>query len=401
MNKNNVKILLVIAFLVVGIIPLAIIGTVSLKILNDTLVRQTMNQLLTVRESRKRQIEKYFADRKADMGVLVDIVGILRKDSQQDQELEAWGNDLIPFSKNYIEEYNYYDFFLIRPDGYCFYSVTYEADYQTNLVNGPYANSGLGNLVKQVLQTKQFGFADFEPYPPSNNIPAAFVAQPLIQNNEVELIVALQLSLDSINQIMQQREGLGATGETYLVGPDKLMRSDSFLDPEYHSVAASFANPTQGKVDTEAVHNALAGNTGERIVVDYNGNPVISAYTPIEVGDTTWVLLAEIDEAEAFMPVNRLRYTAIMLLIVCLVPIVVIAIVMSRVVDSSTSGNGSSKLMRKEAGKIPPIKEQQLTENGRDDPTIEEELINMRNTIDRLIKKLRARDGRDVEFERF
>ncbi len=65
-----------------------------------------------------------------------------------------------------------------------------------------------------------------------------------------------QLPMDAINQIMTERNGMGETGETYLVGPDKLMRSDSLLDPA-HTIKASFANPEKGRVDTEASREAL------------------------------------------------------------------------------------------------------------------------------------------------
>ncbi len=206
------------------------------------------------------------------------------------------------FFTQYKEQYGYYDLFLINPDGYCFYTVAQEADWKTNLVNGKYRDSNLGELTRTVLNTKQFGFADFAPYAPSNGEPAAFIAQPVIHNGEVEIIVALQLPLDAVNRIMGVRAGMGETGETYLIGPDKLMRSDSFLDSTNHTVKASFANPTKGSVDTEAANNALAGKTGANVIMDYNGNPVISAYTPIDVFGTTWGLLAEIDVAEAFCP---------------------------------------------------------------------------------------------------
>ena len=68
-----------------------------------------------------------------------------------------------------------------------------------------------------------------------------------------------QMPLDRITEVMSERAGLGETGETYLVGSDKLMRFDSYLDPKHHSVVASFRNPEKGKVETEAVDNALAG----------------------------------------------------------------------------------------------------------------------------------------------
>lgn len=158
----------------------------------------------------------------------------------------------------------------------------------------------------QVLESKQFGMADFEPYEPSNGEPVAFIAQPVIHNEKVQMIVALQLSLKAINSIMQQRQGMGDSGETYLVGPDKLMRSDSSMDKTNHSVKASFADPDKGSVKTEAVTEALNGKTGRKIITDYHGKLVLSAFTPLEAGDSTWVLLAEINESEVRKPIDDL-----------------------------------------------------------------------------------------------
>ncbi|ARU59387.1 methyl-accepting chemotaxis protein [Oleiphilus messinensis] len=213
------------------------------------------------------------------------------------------------FFTKYIKQYGYYDLFLIHPKGQVFYTVAREADYMTNLVEGPYRDSGLGRLFDKVVGAKAFGMADFEPYAPSNGDPASFIAQPLIYNGEIELVVALQMPLDQVNNIMQQREGMGDTGETYLVGPDKRMRSDSFLSPEEHSVVASFAGSIQENgVETEGVIAALSGKTGTRIITDYNGNPVLSAFAPINLGDFSWVILAEMDVAEAFESVSQLQW---------------------------------------------------------------------------------------------
>jgi len=220
----------------------------------------------------------------------------------------------------YIELYGYYDLFLINPDGFVFYSADKESDYQTNMLNGKFSSSNLGKLVRKVSNTKKFGFADFAPYAPSDNEPCAFIAQPIIHNNNTELIIVLQLPQEAINGIMQERDGMGKTGETYLVGPDKLMRSDSFLDPQGHSVKASFAGSVaKNGVDTEATSKALSGKTETKIIIDYNGNPVLSSFTPINIWGITWALLAEIDEAEVMAPVNSLIWT---IAIVCLVIVV-------------------------------------------------------------------------------
>ena len=230
----------------------------------------------------------------------------------------------------YIEAYGYYDLFLINNKGYVYYTVTKEADYQTNMVDGKYSDSGLGKLTRQVIQTKEFHIADFEPYAPSGNAPCAFMAEPLMAHGEVETVVALQLSLESINHIMQQRAGMGETGEAYLVGSDKLMRSDSYLDPQNHSVAASFANPQQGQVDTEAVRQALAGKTGEQIITDYTGSSVLSAYTPVSVGDTTWALMAEINESEAFASIHTLEWIIGLVAVFGIAAIVLVALLVTR-----------------------------------------------------------------------
>ncbi|MFP4565656.1 MAG: methyl-accepting chemotaxis protein [Spirochaetaceae bacterium] len=205
-----------------------------------------------------------------------------------------------------MAEFGYYDLFLIHPEGRIFYSVAEESDLGTNIVDGQYADSSFGEAVREALETKSLSFGDFRPYEPSDGAPAAFLAQPLISHGEIELVVAAQLPITEINEIMRERTGMGETGETYLVGPDNLMRSDSYLDPENRSVAASFAQPETGSVETEAANAALAGETGARIITDYNGNHVLSSFAPIEVYDTTWGLLAEIDENEVREPVEAL-----------------------------------------------------------------------------------------------
>ena len=273
-----------------------VLGFTAVFTAKDSFIQDKFEQLTSIRAIKKNQVESFFAERQSDLQVLTETVDNLSKNLSDNYE--ALGVTYNDFFTHYQKAYGYYDLFLIAPDGQCFYTVAKEADYQTNFLTGPYKNSNLGELFRKVTSSRQYGMADFSPYAPSNDAPASFIALPLIKNNKIQMVVALQISLEAINKIMQERSGLGKTGETYLIGSDKLMRSDSFLDPVSHSVEGSFANPTKGSVDTEAARNALAGRTEEKIIIDYNGNPVLSAYTPLTVGDTTWAMLAEIDEQE-------------------------------------------------------------------------------------------------------
>ncbi len=253
------------------------------------------------------------------------------------------------FFKKYQEMYGYYDLFLINPDGFIFYTAVRESDYKTNILNGRYAGSNLGKLIQRVINNRNFGFADFAPYAPSNNEPCAFIAQPIVYDNNVELIIALQLPLDAINSIMQKRDGMGKTGETYLIGSDKLMRSDSFLDPTGHSVKASFAGTVQQNgVDTVAALEALSGKTNSKVVIDYNGNPVLSAYSPLKIWNETWAILAEIDEAEVMEPINTLLQSIVIagLIVILMIAAMALLIALS-IANPLTKGTNLAEMVAK------------------------------------------------------
>ncbi|WP_353570151.1 hypothetical protein [Candidatus Albibeggiatoa sp. nov. BB20] len=71
-------------------------------------------------------------------------------------------------------------------------------------------------------------------YVPLNRVAAAFISSPIFKDNQLIGVLAFQLSIDKINQIMQESTGMGETGETLLVGGDDfLLRSNSrFFDSE-------------------------------------------------------------------------------------------------------------------------------------------------------------------------
>jgi len=91
------------------------------------------------------------------------------------------------------------------------------------------------------------------------------------------------------------------------------MRSDSFLNPTTHSLSASFANPSAGRVDTEATKEAFGAKSDTKIVVDYNGHKVLSSYAPLQVGqDFAWAIVCEIDEAEVLETPNSIQNSIIL-----------------------------------------------------------------------------------------
>ncbi|MDP2561106.1 methyl-accepting chemotaxis protein [Psychrobium sp. 1_MG-2023] len=320
-----------IAFLSIGLLPLILLGVTALYTASNSLEYTAYNKLEAVREIKKTQIESYFKSRETELVVLRNTVSKYFSSNQNDSAVQA-SNHHSQFS-SFIEHYGYYDLFLINPSGDVFYTVERESDYQTNLLNGAYSDSGLARLFTNVMNSGSFKIEDFSPYAPSNGVPAGFIGVPLMDKGEIKLVIALQLSLERIDSVMQQREGMGKTGESYLVGHDFKLRSDSFLDPVARSVEASFAGDVANNgVDTTAVRAALKGEKGSELIIDYNGNPVLSAYTPLNIKDVNWVLLTEIDEAEALKSVKDLRFIIVMMGLITAMIVAAIALIFTRAI---------------------------------------------------------------------
>jgi signal transduction histidine kinase/DNA-binding response OmpR family regulator len=218
------------------------------------------------------------------------------------------------FFSNYINRYGYYDLLLVDPKGKVFYTTKRETDYEANLFEGTLANSHLTKLIKRTIEEKTFAMSDYALYEPTQNRPVAFIAQPLLSSKgEVQIIVVLQMLDDTLNSLTQQREGLGKTGEVYLVGNDYLMRSNSVLDPKKHSIEYSFKHPEDGQAKTPVVEMALKGEKGKMITTNYAGNTVLSAYTPIKIENHQWALIADIGKDEAFAAVLELKLLTAMI----------------------------------------------------------------------------------------
>ncbi len=238
-----------------------------------------------------------------------------------------------PIIRSYLKKFGYYDIFLVNcKSGDIVYSVFKEIDYTTSLIDGPYAGTNFGQAFRQANKSSDrdaFIITDFAQYKPSYEAPAGFIASPIFQGGKKVGVAMFQFPIDELNAIMMERSGMGKSGETYLVGPDKLMRSNSFLDPVNHSVIASFKNPDKGKVDTLASSEALSGKTGKKIIIDYNGNPVLSAFTPLSIGDFNWAVIAEIDEAEAFAPIKSIQRLMILIGVTGIGLIIVVALLIT------------------------------------------------------------------------
>ncbi|MBX2859384.1 MAG: PAS domain-containing protein [Cellvibrionaceae bacterium] len=242
-----------------------------------------------------------------------------------------------PGIRDFLEKFGYYDIFIVDPEtGKIVYSVFKELDYATSLLTGPYANTNFAEAFKRArnLAAGDVIIEDYQPYLPSYEAPASFAATPIVKQGVTQGVLIFQMPLEPINAIMSSRAGMGKTGESYLVGPNHLMRSDSYLDAEKHTVSASFKNPDQGAVNTQPVTDALSGKHGKIVTANYAGDTVLSAYGPLSVGGFTWAIIAEISSEEAFAGVTQLRNTVIVVAIIGIALILFAAIYIAKIMSA-------------------------------------------------------------------
>ena len=370
-KARGLKTQLMLAFFMLGMVPFLVVALFFLHTHGKDLTAQTSNHLVSVRNIKKNQLEDYFANLKAQVlgfsqqdfagnsiGRFYGFTGAfeklgttpqearlrahnryitgswdqLRKPDPQNSDIEPSISALIlademygrvhqRFHRGYadmVRKSNYSDIFLIDINGDVVYSVTKRANFATNLLSGPYQSSGLGDTftrIKRRLDSGEspqtiFEFTDFSRNELTGEV-VAYLAAPVMQYDYVRGVVVFELRPDKLNEIMGEREGLGETGETILIGPDKRMRANAWLAPEF-SVEKSFS-PDFRPLETPLILKALSGEQGVGLFESYQRDEVLAAYTQVKVYDTEWAFIAEISTREAYDPIRKLETLSVLL----------------------------------------------------------------------------------------
>jgi class 3 adenylate cyclase len=179
------------------------------------------------------------------------------------------------------------------------------------------------------------------------------MVSPVGDQGRVEGVLALQFPISKINRLMTmdkrwEESGMGRTGETFIVGPDDLMRSDSRLfveNPEAfeRDVVQAGTPPDVAQesirqngttlvqpVATEATQLAQRGQRGTLIAQDYLGHETLQAYAPVDVAGLHWAVIAKIDTSEAFAPVSAFTRTLVLSTTVIIFVVCIAAMLLAR-----------------------------------------------------------------------
>ncbi|MDH5764710.1 MAG: response regulator [Gammaproteobacteria bacterium] len=255
--------------------------------------------------------------------------------------------------QDFRDSFGFYDVFIVDMTGDIVYSVYKETDYATNLLTGPYSNQNISKVYQKAVKNNNRGgvFVDYAPYIPSYSSPACFISILIKEGERAVGVLIAQVSQKRINNIMTsgqtwESKGLGKTGETYLVGSDYLMRSDSrFLIEEKadfirrlneHDVKEDIVSRINEHnttimllpVVSESVRRGIRGEEGTQIIEDYRGEKVLSSFSALNIKGLEWVIVSEIDVEEVMAPVIHLKNVMVVSTAIIVMFIVAMATVM-------------------------------------------------------------------------
>ena len=218
-----------------------------------------------------------------------------------------------------LETRGYQDLFLIDANGVVVYSVAKQPEFATSLDSGRWKDESLADLYRRLKAAAPGStlFADYRPYGPAGGAPASFIGAQVTQADGTFLgVLVLEMPVERINAVLQMSTGMGESGDTYLVGPDNLMRSQSRVVKE----------PTilKRRVETGPVRAALAGRSGIMEATGLRGTETLAAYGPLTFLGVTWAVVAESDLSETLAPVYEMR--TFMLVGGALLMVVVVAV---------------------------------------------------------------------------
>lgn len=308
MNQNSTIVTkLIFYFLLLNIFTVIVIGSYSYFRAKNALVERTFDQLTSIRIEKKYRIEQFFNDRINDINQISksddvkNILRLLNNSQNQNFNTEIINQGYDNFLQNYFLPKNYFKrIYFINKNNQGIYLYTEIGDSRQVLQDKIFTPL-LKNLLIKIDKNPNVSIEDYK-FDSITKQPTIFMGTK-VSGKKTELIgkVVVEINIDAINSIMFENNphnGLGESGESYLVGADSLMRSTSrFVD---NSIFKTL-------VKTEGLQSALNGETGTKVIKDYRNISVLSSYSEVELPDLNWAILAEIDEKEAMIPIYSIR----------------------------------------------------------------------------------------------
>ena len=233
-----------------------------------------------------------------------------RRGACQNGYTQAHGQHDAFFRQRHVA-YGWHDMLLVDRQGNVVYSLHKGSDFATNLLSGPWRQSGLARAATLALHQPVSGvpaFSDAERYPAASNHPGMFLAIPVLEPGSGRPLgaLAVRIAFEPLDKLMHFKAGLGDSGEAFVVGSGGWLLTNTFFAKEFSVLSR--------QLKTEAVRRVLAGDEGSDQLTDYRGQESFIAWRPLQpfagaLGDQPrWGVIAKIGRDEALASLHSLQW---------------------------------------------------------------------------------------------
>lgn len=300
---------LLLGFLLVAVLPMAGLAGFYLYNFEQTLRNTVLESVSTVADKKAEQINTFVNERLADVRVHAQHDGVrdalqVMTPLFQQGGLAAVGLVEARFKSDLsalVGTGLYHDMLLIDVYGNVIFSVKREAELGTNLKNGPYRDTPLALAFAQAMTSLHTDLTPFAAYAPSANQVCAFLVTPVLADGRTIGALVLQVELATLMPVVQDRTGLGDTGETVLA--QRQGQSVLYTAALDHVASAAYRYQVALKSSAQPMQQALMGNHGGGITHDYVGTEVAAAWRYLPA--LRWGMVVKVDSAEAFAPARQ------------------------------------------------------------------------------------------------
>lgn len=330
---------LVLWFIVVALLPLALFGYLSLQKSEEALRNETLTRLALLSDKKTQEIQTYLAERREDAWLLSRsklvedampvLVNAYWKHGSHSAEYQKSAN---PFERSFAayigdgDSTLFYDVFLITPTGEIIFTYQREEDFATNLISGPYRETGLARVFNQSRMTLESGISDIEKYTPSRS-KASFISVPIIRDGVLLGVLAFQLDTKRIYHVASDNVGLGKTGET-VISTYYDAQNVMYIAPLQRELELEIFKPRAYSKVPLPMRQALSGIKSGGIVKDYRGIEVVAAWRYLP--EFRWGIVVKIDADEVFAPLYQQRKNLLGILLALMVLAAVVSLFLAR-----------------------------------------------------------------------
>jgi sigma-B regulation protein RsbU (phosphoserine phosphatase) len=320
----------------VALVPLVLAMSITYRNAEQTLTTEVTNSLFAIGQRQANQIERYLRERERSVTALgqspamsdamAQLAAAFHRSGPESPVYTALEGEMRHFLAHYDESAGYEDAYLISLEGRVVFSARRRDDFGADLRAIPYRETELARVFERTLMLMATELSDFAPYAPAGK-PVAFIATPLFKHPHLIGVAAFQLSTDEVYRVVNDYTGLGRTGETVIAarrGNDVV-----FVTPIRHDSEAAFQRTVRlGSALGRPLQEAVQARKGAGLAVDDRGRETLAIWQYVPY--LRWGMVVQIDTAEAFAPVARLRTVVAMIGVATLILAVLAAFGVAR-----------------------------------------------------------------------